>query len=39
MYGKGRNSYRLLFTVLEHEDISTVRILHVRHAAQKTLGE
>ncbi len=38
LYGKGRNSYRILFTILEREDIATVRILHIRHAAQKTLG-
>jgi plasmid stabilization system protein ParE len=37
LYGKGRNSYRILFTIVEGEDISTVRILHIRHAAQQTL--
>ena len=39
LYGRGRNSYRILFTILEGEDVSTVRILHIRHAAQQTLGE
>jgi plasmid stabilization system protein ParE len=39
LYGRGRNSYRLLFTVLEGQDMSTVRILHVRHASQQTIGE
>jgi plasmid stabilization system protein ParE len=39
MYGKGRNSYRILFTVLEVQEVPTVRILHIRHAAQQTLGE
>ncbi len=38
VYGKGRNSYRILFTILEQET-PTVRILHIRHAAQQTLGE
>jgi hypothetical protein len=38
-YGRGRNSYRILFTIVEGEDVSTVRILHIRHAAQQTLGE
>ena len=38
LYGKGRNSYRILFTIVEGENISTVRILHIRHAAQQTLG-
>lgn len=32
LYGRGRNSYRIIFTILEGEDISTVRILHMRHA-------
>jgi plasmid stabilization system protein ParE len=39
LYGRGRNSYRILFTIVEGEDVSTVRILHIRHAAQQTLGE
>jgi plasmid stabilization system protein ParE len=39
LYGRGRNSYRILFTIVEGEDVSTVRILHIRHAAQRTLGE
>ncbi len=38
LYGKGRNLYRILFTILEGENIFTVRILHIRHAAQKTFG-
>jgi plasmid stabilization system protein ParE len=32
LYGKGRNSYRILFTILEEPEISIVRILHIRHA-------
>nr|WP_290226774.1 type II toxin-antitoxin system RelE/ParE family toxin [Trichocoleus desertorum] len=39
LYGRGRNSYRVLFTVIEGNTASTVRILHVRHAAQISLGE
>jgi plasmid stabilization system protein ParE len=39
IYGKGRNSYRILFTVLEGQEVFTVRILHIRHAAQQTLGD
>lgn len=39
LYGKGRNSYRIIFTIAEGEDVSAVRILHIRHAAQQTLGE
>jgi plasmid stabilization system protein ParE len=38
IYGKGRNLYRIIFTVIEAEEISYVRILHIRHAAQQTLG-
>jgi plasmid stabilization system protein ParE len=36
-YGRGRNSYRVLFTILEGQDV--VRILHIRHASQQTIGE
>jgi plasmid stabilization system protein ParE len=39
LYGKGRNSYRILFTILEGQEVSTVRILHIRHSRQQTLGE
>jgi plasmid stabilization system protein ParE len=39
IYGKGRNSYRILFTVLEGQEIFTVRILHIQHGTQQTLGE
>lgn len=38
LYGKGRNLYRILFTILGDENFSTVRILHIRHRAQQTLG-
>ena len=39
LYGRGRNSYRVIFTILGGKDISTVRILHIRHAYQQTIGE
>lgn len=39
IYGRGRNSYRIIFTVLDGEDVSTVRILHIRHSYQQTIGE
>ncbi|MBD2577403.1 type II toxin-antitoxin system RelE/ParE family toxin [Oscillatoria sp. FACHB-1406] len=39
LYGRGRNSYRILFTVLEGQNTLTVRILHIRHASQQTIGE
>lgn len=39
LYGRGRNTYRILFTVLETIDSSTIRILHIRHAYQQTIGE
>jgi plasmid stabilization system protein ParE len=39
LYGKRRNAYRILFTVIEDENFSIVRILHIRPATQQTLGE
>ena len=39
LYGRGRNSYRILFTILAEKEGATVRILHIRHASQQTLGE
>ncbi len=39
LYGRGRNLYRVLFTVLEQQNMLTVRILHIRHASQQTIGE
>jgi plasmid stabilization system protein ParE len=39
LYGRGRSSYRVIFTILEEQNISTVRILHIRHAYQQTIGE
>lgn len=39
LYGKGRNTYRIIFTVIESEDSYFVRILHVRNALQQSLYE
>ena len=39
LYGQGQNTYRILFTVLDEQPEPTVRILHIRNAAQQTLGE
>ncbi len=39
IYGRGRNLYRVLFTVLDGENASTVRILHIRHGLQRAVGE
>lgn len=39
IYGRGRNAYRVLFTIFEAQDRLTVRILHIRHASQQTIGE
>lgn len=39
LYGRGQHTYRILFTVLEEQAIPTVRILHVRNAAQRAIGE
>ncbi|BCL36022.1 type II toxin-antitoxin system RelE/ParE family toxin [Nostoc sp. MS1] len=39
LYGRGRNSYRIIFTIVDGQEISTVRLLHIRHASQQTLGE
>jgi plasmid stabilization system protein ParE len=36
LYGQRRNSYRILFTVLE--EVSTGRVLHVRHSSQPVIG-
>jgi len=39
LYGRGQHTYRILFTVLADQPIPTVRILHIRNAAQRTIGE
>jgi len=42
LYGKGRNAYRVLFTIADEQDgeeTGTIRILHVRPAAQQSLRD
>ncbi len=39
LYGRGKATYRILFTVLDDQVTPTVRVLHVRHAVQKAIGE
>jgi plasmid stabilization system protein ParE len=39
LYGKGRNLYRIIFTIIEGQESPTVRILHIRHGRQQTVGE
>lgn len=39
IYGKGRNTYRILFTVLDDQPTPTVRILPIRNASQRAIGE
>jgi plasmid stabilization system protein ParE len=39
LYGRGRSSYRILFTIVEGQETATVRILHIRYGLQQTLGE
>jgi plasmid stabilization system protein ParE len=39
LYGKGQHTYRILFTVLDDQITPTVRVLHIRGAAQRAIGE
>lgn len=39
LYGKGQHTYRILFTILEDQPTPTVRVLNVRSAAQRAIGE
>ncbi len=39
LYGRGNAVYRILFVVLDDQPIPTVRVLHIRNAAQKMIGE
>lgn len=39
LYGKGKHTYRILFTVLDEQPTPTVRVLHIRSAAQRAIGE
>jgi len=41
IYGKGTSAYRILYRIIEADEqgLGIVRVLHVRHAAQRWLGE
>jgi plasmid stabilization system protein ParE len=39
IYGQGQHTYRIVFTILEDQKQPAVRILNIRNAAQRTLGE
>jgi uncharacterized DUF497 family protein len=39
IYGQGQHTYRIVFTILEDQKQPTVRIISIRNAAQRTLGE
>ncbi len=39
LYGRERNCHRIIFSIVETDTINVVRILHVRNAAQQTIGE
>lgn len=39
LYSRGRNTYRILFTVIEEIEVPTVRIFHIRYGTQQVLGE
>jgi len=39
LYGQSKNTYRILFTVLDDQPTPTVRVLHIRSAAQLAIGE
>ncbi|MEM9091131.1 MAG: type II toxin-antitoxin system RelE/ParE family toxin [Cyanobacteria bacterium P01_F01_bin.53] len=39
IYGKGKSTYRIIFTVLDDQPVKTVRILHIRNATQRPVGE
>ncbi len=39
LYGRGRTLYRILFTILESGELPTVRIIHIRHSSQQSIGE
>jgi plasmid stabilization system protein ParE len=42
LYGRGRNAYRILFTITDldsTDEAALVRILHVRHSSRADIGE
>jgi plasmid stabilization system protein ParE len=39
LYGKGRSTYRIVFTILDGPGVATVRILSIRHSSQLPMGQ
>jgi plasmid stabilization system protein ParE len=39
LYGSGKTTYRILFTVLDDRPTPTVRIIHIRNVAQRAISE
>ena len=42
LYGKGASAHRVLYCLVDAEDsgkVDTLRVLHVRHGAQRRLNE
>jgi uncharacterized DUF497 family protein len=39
IYGQGQHTYRIVFAVLHDQKQPTIRIISIRNAAQRTLGE
>lgn len=38
LYGRGKNTYRILFTILEIDTVPTVRVLRIRYGSRQTIG-
>ncbi len=38
LYGRGKNTYRILFTILEIDAVPTVRVLRIRYGSRQTIG-
>jgi plasmid stabilization system protein ParE len=38
LYGRGKNTYRILFTILEINAVPTVRVLRIRYGSRQTIG-
>jgi plasmid stabilization system protein ParE len=39
IYDRGHNSYRILFAIVEEQNMPIVRILRIRYPSQQTIGE
>ena len=39
LYGQGKQTYRILFTILDEQPTPTVRMRPIRHASQQTIDE